>query len=97
LWTWKTSDLKIIDENMAKFIAKTPGKRRFAGCYMWDYGGKKPLSKQEMQGQLDAYYDWIKKGELEGVILCSNAIADIGLEAVDVTVKWLDKYGDDEV
>jgi hypothetical protein len=97
LWFWRESELNQLDELITDFIAKTPGKRRLAGCYMWDYGGKKPLTNEQMQHQLDAYYSWIKKGELEGVVLCSNAIADIGLEAVDLTKKWLEQHGDEEL
>ncbi|OGV34399.1 MAG: hypothetical protein A2020_04985 [Lentisphaerae bacterium GWF2_45_14] len=97
LWTWKGSDLTILDENIRKFIAKTPQKRRLAGCYMWNYGEQKPLSNKEMQDQLDCYYSWIKKGDIEGIVLCSNCIADIDLEAVDITQRWLEKVGEEEV
>ena len=97
LWTWKGSDLANLDGNISKFITKTPGKRRLAGCYMWNYGESKPLSNKEMQDQLDCYYRWIKKGDIEGIVLCSNCIADIGLEAVDITRRWLDKVGEEEI
>lgn len=96
LWTWKGSDLANLDENINKFIMKTPGKRRLAGCYMWNYGECKPLSNKEMQDQLDCYYSHIKNGDIEGIVLCSNCIADIGLEAVDITQRWLDKVGESE-
>ena len=76
---------------------KTPGKRRLAGCYMWNYGEGKPLSNKEMQDQLDCYYRHIKNGDIEGIVLCSNCIADIGLEGVDITRRWLDKVGEEEI
>lgn len=97
LWTWKGSDLANLDGNINKFIAQTPGKRRLAGCYMWNYGECKPLSNKEMQDQLDCYYRHIKNGDIEGIVLCSNCIADIGLETVDVTRRWLDAVGEEEI
>ena len=97
LWTWKGADLAFLEGNLDKFVERTPGKRRLAGCYMWNYGEQKPLSDKEMQGQLDYYYRCIKKGDIEGIVLCSNCIADIGLEAVKLTKQWLKDIGDEEV
>jgi hypothetical protein len=89
LWTWKGSDLAELDANIQKFTEKTPGKRRLAGCYMWNYGESKPLTMDQMKFQLDRYYHWLKKGNIEGIIFCSNCIADLGLESVEYTRKWI--------
>lgn len=93
LWTMKGSDLIYLDDNISKFISKTPGKRRLAGCCMWNYREKKPLTMYQMKYQLDRYYYWIKKGAIEGIVFCSNCIADIGLETVDYTRKWIAEVG----
>lgn len=94
LWTWKGSDLSVLDANLEKFVGKTSGKRRLAGCYMWNYGERKPLTNSEMEDQLDRYRHWIDKGDIEGIVLCSNCIADIGLEAVGIAKRWLDTVGE---
>lgn len=91
LWTWKGSDLAALDDNITKLVAKTPGKRRLAGCYMWNYGEKKPLTLEEMRYQLDRYEYWIQQDALEGIVFCSNCIADIGLEAVEFTREWINR------
>lgn len=88
-WTWEGSQLDKLDENIEKLVAKTPGKRRLAGCYMWNYGETKPLTNEQMQYQLDRYQYWIEQGALEGIVFCSNCIADLGLEAVEITKKWI--------
>ena len=49
----------------------------------------------QMKYQLDRYYYWLKKGDLEGIIFCSNCIADIGLETVEYTKKWIAQIGRD--
>lgn len=97
LWTWSGSELAALDDNIRKFVAKTPGKRRLAGCYMWNYGERKPLTMEQMQFQLDRYYHWIKKGSLEGIVFCSNCIADIGLEAAELTRQWIAKVGNEKI
>ena len=97
LWTWKGSDLPELDSNIQKFVEKTSGKHRLAGCYMWNYGESKPLTMDQMKYQLDRYYHWLKKGDIEGIIFCSNCIADIGLDTVDYTRKWIAKVGNERM
>lgn len=97
LWTWKGSELADLDENMAKLLEKTPNKRRLAGCYMWNYGEKKPLTIEQMKFQLERYRQWMKDGIIEGIVLCSNCIADLGLETVDYTRNWIMEHGNEEI
>jgi len=96
-WTWTAENLKNLDSNMAKVIALTPGKRHLAGCYMWDYGGKQPMPLDLMEYQCEKYYQWMQAGKIEGVIFCSNCIADLGLEAVAWTRQWIAKIGGEEL
>lgn len=91
---WASDHLQDIDNNIAKVITKTPAKRRLAGCYMWHYGEHKPLAIPEIQTQCEKYYNWIKKGDLEGIIFCSNCCADAGLEAVEWVREWIREMGD---
>ena len=97
LWTWKGSDLQELDNNIQKFIEKTPGKRRLVGVYMWNYGERKPLTMDQMKYQLDRCYYWLKKEKIEGLIFCSNAIADIGLDTVEYTRKWIAEVGNERI
>ena len=96
-WTWKGCELSNLDGNISKFIEKTPGKRHLVGCYMWNYGESKPLSLEQMRFQLDRYYHWLQKGYIDGIVFCSNCIADIGLEAVELTRNWTKEVGDTEI
>jgi hypothetical protein len=97
LWTWKGSDLPELDANIQKFVNKTKNKRRLAGCYMWNYGESKPLTMDQMKYQLDRYYFWLKKGDIEGIIFCSNCIADIGLNTVEYTRKWISEVSNERI
>lgn len=94
-WTWYGCNLSSLEKYLDRMIAATPGKRRLAGCYMWNYGEKCPLTAEQMQHQLDVYLKYLRSGELEGMILCSNCIADIGLPTVEQTRRWIDRYGDE--
>ncbi len=94
LWTWHGRDLKHLDANLEKFVARTPHQRRLAGCYLWNYGEGKPLTGEEMAWQLDRYLHWIKAGAIEGIVVCSNCVADIGLETVEQFKEWAAEHGD---
>ena len=97
LWTWKGADLPNIDRNLAELCRITPGKRRLAGCYLWNYGERKPLTTAQMELQCSRYHEWIRKGDLDGIIFCSNTLADIGLEAAEWLRTWVREVGDEEV
>lgn len=90
-WTWKAENLRNLEENLAKLEGKVTDKQTlYAGCYFWDYGGKAPLSMELMEYQLEVYKKWLKEGRIQGIIFCSNCIADIGLETVEYTRKWIE-------
>lgn len=96
LWVWKGSELDRLEAGMQTILARTPGKRRLAGCYLWNYGERCPLSLEAMQRQCETYREWIHKGWIEGIIFCSNCICDVGLETAEWTRRWIAEVGDEE-
>ncbi len=97
LWTWKGSDLVNLDSNLRKCLDKTPGKRHLAGVYMWNYGEKKPLTMDQMKYQLERCHYWLTRKKLDGLVFCSNCIADIGLETVEYTRRWISEVGRERI
>lgn len=93
-WTWKGSELKNVKANFDKIREMVPGKRLMAGCYMWNYGEACPLTLEQMQQQCDFYLDYVKKGYIEGIVVCSNCIADLGIEAVEWMRNWIQEHKD---
>ena len=90
MWTWEAKDLVNLDENYKKlrgYIGED--KPLMCGCYMWDYGGHKPMPMDLMKYQLDKYYNWYEQGKIDGMIICSICIADLGLDTVEYTKNWL--------
>nr|MBQ4319630.1 hypothetical protein [Clostridia bacterium] len=96
-WTWRGENLKVVDKNLDLVAEQTEGKRMMAGCYMWDYGGRKPLDEGLMQYQLDVYTDYLKRGKIDGIIICSNCIGDLGIKDVYFTRDWIKQNGDTEI
>lgn len=97
-WTWRGENLSHFYENFEKVKYLTKGEKGILqGVYMYDYGGRCKLSDEAMHAQLDAAYKLLKAGETEGIIICSNCIADIGLSACDIMKAWVDEHGDEEI
>jgi len=97
MWTWKECDVPLIPEKYEIFKKMTPNNRRMFGCYLWNFGEKKPATREAVLWQLDWYYEKIKAGEAEGVVLHTNTMADLDLDAYDAACEWMDKHGDDAV
>jgi len=81
-------------------LVDTDGKKYtdfFAGIAVNSLGYGYPSFQKAMHAQLDTAYKLLKAGETEGIIICSNCIADIGLRACDIMKAWMDEHGDEEI
>jgi len=92
-WTWEAADLHDLEKNFDEFRSLAPEKRKVLGCYLWDYGGKKPIPLDLMQRQCQLGLEWLKQGEIEGMIFLASCICDLGLEAVEWTRDWIARVG----
>ena len=97
MWTWEESNIPVIPEKFEIFKKLTPKSRRMFGCYLYDFHMSKPSTPELVKWQLDFYYEQIKKGDAEGIVFHTNAMADLDFEAYDVACAWLDEHGDEEV
>jgi len=97
MWTWEEKDVKLIPEKYEIFKKMTPHNRRMFGCYLWNFGESKPATREAVLWQLDFYREKILAGEAEGVVLHTNTMADLDLDAYDAALEWMAKHGDEEV
>lgn len=95
MWTWKESDVPLIPEKFEIFKKQTPNTRRMVGCYLYNFGEEKQATGAAVKWQLDFYRELILKGEIEGVVMHTNTMADLDYEAYDVACAWMDEHGDE--
>ena len=95
MWTWKESDVHLIPEKFEIFKKQTPKTRRMVGCYLYNFGESKQATGDAVKWQLDYYRELLLKGEIEGVVLHTNTMADLDYDAYDVACKWMDEHGDE--
>jgi hypothetical protein len=88
-WTWTSDKLAELEQNFARLEAIAPGKRKLLGCYMWDFGAGRPMPLERMQYQCRVGQDWLRQSRIEGMILLSSPICDLGLETVEWAREWI--------
>lgn len=97
-WTWRNQEhLKDAEKNFERLYEMTPGKFHMNGVYLYDYGSKSPLPLSLMKEQCALYEKMLLDGRSDGLILCSNCCADVGLESVPWTRDWLRELGETEI
>lgn len=95
MWTWEEKDVPLIPEKFEIFKTLTPDTRRMVGCYLYNFGEAKQATGEAVKWQLDYYRELLLKGEIEGVVLHTNTMADLDYEAYDVAVRWMEEHGDE--
>ena len=94
-WTWKAKHLADLEANFARAEQITPNNRKVLGCYLWDYGDKKPMPLDLMQAQCRIGLDWLKQGRIDGMIFLASCICDHRLDTVEWTKQWIADVGDE--
>lgn len=97
MWNWRESEYPEIPEKFEIFKEMTRNKRRMVGCYLYNFGQGCPATGSVVKWQLDLYRKWQFDGEIEGVVLHTNALADVGYEAYAACREWMAEHGDDEI
>ena len=95
MWTWKEKDVNLIPERFEQLKKLAPNKRFMCGCYLWNFGEEKEATGEAVTWQLDWCKEKMHAGEIEGVVLHTNTMADLDYEAYDAARTWMAKYGDE--
>ena len=96
-WTWKAEELGNLEANFRRLKEILPGKKVYLGCYLWDFGNSRPLPIELMQKQSKLGLEWLRAGEIEGMIFLGNNIMDKNLKAVEWTREWITRVGGEEL
>lgn len=94
LWTWNARDLRDLESSFAKFRQLAPNKRVLLGCYMWDFGTNRPMPVELMQKQTELGLQWLRAGQVEGLIFLATNVCGLKLETVEWTQRWIARVGD---
>jgi len=89
-WTWRGAEhLKDAEKNFERLLEMTPGKRHLNGLYLYDYGMRQEMPLELMKQQCKLYEKLFADNRSEGIVLCSNCCADVGLATVPYVRDWI--------
>ncbi len=97
MWTWHESHLSLFEEKWELFKKMTEGKRRMLGLYLYNFGERKQASAEAAAWQLERYTQLLRAGEIEGIVLHTNTMADLDHPAYDMERAWMRVHGDEEI
>lgn len=89
-WFWNGKNVNTVETqvmNLRAFIGSE--KPVLLGQYMYDFGGKKPLSARDMECQLEQTSRLLASRTISGVIFHCTPLVDMDLEAVEVSRRWI--------
>jgi len=92
-WVWDPKDLAQLPQSVRRCNELSAGMPMILGLYLYDFSGNKPLSCEQMERQVLAAMQLLRKGECAGLCLLGSSVMDIGLETVDWTKKWIKGCG----
>lgn len=93
-WFWDEPTKEEFIEKSRWFINMTKGQKRLMGCYLFNFSKSCEVSAEMVLFQLEKNKELMQQGILDGVILHTNAVGNLGYEAFEAAKKWLDKEGD---
>jgi hypothetical protein len=93
-WTWRAEELRNLADNFAALEALGPKHSKVLGCYMWDYGARRPMPVDFMEHQCRQGLRWLEEGRVQGIIFLASCICDLGLDAVEWARAWIAEVGD---
>jgi hypothetical protein len=96
-WFWFEPSKEEYQRMSKIFLEKTRGKKRLFGCYLYNFGQSREASPDLVDYQLDCNTRLIRQGELEGIVLHTNAVGGLGFAAYEEAKKWVETHGDEEV
>ncbi len=89
-WTWRAEELAQLPQAFARLEEMAPQSRKVMGCYLWDYGDKKPMPVEALAQQCEMGLQWLREGRIEGMVFLASCVCDLGLEAVEWAREWID-------
>ncbi len=89
-WFWHGKNVGTIETQVAK-LKELVGEEKpiLLGQYMYDFGGKKPMSGADMERQLAATSRLLSQKAIDGVIFHCTPLVDMNLDAVKVSRAWI--------
>ena len=97
-WIWQCENIPNADEYFEKLKSIAKDRRLMLGVYLMDYCELfKQMDSALFEMQLEKYFSLLERGEIEGIVFCSNTVGDAPIETNRIMKKYIEKYGNREI
>jgi hypothetical protein len=96
-WFWRAAELEHLEQTFDQLEALAPKPAKLLGCYMFDYGERRPMPLDLLEYECETGLRWLREGRIEGMIFLATCICDLDLEAVEWTRRWITTVGDEKL
>jgi len=94
LWTWKSENLKNLENNLKALESVAPKSARIAlGIYTWEYATGKDVPVDLMEFQCETGLKWLKEKRIHEMIFMGNTLFDMGFPSSSFIRNWIRKVG----
>lgn len=93
-WTWEAQDLNKLESSFDRLEKLAPRHGKLLGCYLWDFGTRKPMPLDLMKEQCELGRRWLQQGRIEGMIFLASNVCDLELDSVEWTRRWIADVGE---
>ena len=93
-WSWQADDLVDLERDFAAAERLAVGRQMILGCYLYDYGDKRPMPVAALERQCKVGLEWLQSGRIAGMIFLGSCICDLELPAVEWARDWIAEVGD---
>lgn len=88
-WTWRAEELPLLEQRLQTVHGLAPDKQIALGCYMWDFGDKKPISVKDMEFQCKLALQQYEKGLISEIVFLGSPLWEMDIEAVRWSSNWI--------
>lgn len=96
-WIWKSEDIANNEAYLEKLFALAKDKPVMLGMYFWDYASNKEIPAELFERQLSTAVELLKEKRTQGIVFCSGAIGDAGLETQEILKRTIREQGQTEL
>lgn len=96
-WIWDCADIADKEQHLDKVFALAGEKPVMLGTYVWNYNKNQPMDTALFETQLSCYFELLKNGRIEGIIVCASTLGDADLETNRVLKQYIARYENEEI
>ena len=94
---WHVSEIEVFPQWVQRCHELSGNKPVLACLYLFDFGGEKMLTRDQMQQQLDIVEPLLRSGQVTGLLVLGTCMMDLGWESVECLYTWISRVSHDPI